>query len=174
MSDAPTDPADIIAAMEAQLAADDTRRTTGGMEVHGDFNGYVLAVGGIAKGEFTMDLPNNKVTFHWEDSASAWPSTFVLTPPGGHKVPSTSHSETFEHQSFTGSANSHDVSGCQYELRYGTSTYGWMHYHGKGTTWYALPSKLTSSGLINAPELEFVPNTATGSVTTVKLYDSSL
>lgn len=160
--------------LEGIVSRDDGQRDPGGKEVHGDFNGYVLDVGGVAKGHFEMDLANDKVIFHWEDTSSAWPSQFKLAPPGGYSVPTTTHAETFEHKSFTATATSHDVSGCQYELRYGTTTFGWMRYDSHGTTWYAIASKLTKDGLIDAPELEFVPNTVTSAVTAIKLYDSSL
>lgn len=160
--------------IEARLRGDQALRDKGGKEVHGDFTGYVLDVGGVVKGEFTMDLPNDKVTFHWKDTASAWPSSFKLRPPGGDTVPTTAVAETFEHKSFTGSAASHDVSGCQYEMQYNGTTYGWMHYSSSGTTWYALPSQLTAGGLINAPELEFVSNTQSSAVNVVKLYDSAI
>ncbi len=158
----------------ARVARGEQQKGKGHKEVHGDFNGYVLDVGGAAKGDFEMDLSNNKVTFHWEDSGSAWPSQFKLAPPAGYSVPTTTHAETFEHKSFTATAATHDITACQYELRYGSTTYGWMRYDSHGTTWYAVPSQLTKDGLIDAPELEFVPNTTSGTVTATKIYDSSL
>lgn len=146
---------------------------SGHKEVPGDFDGYVLDEAGTLRGHIEMDVPNGKITFHWTDATSAWPASFTLEAPKGRALPSTAHSETFAHQSFSGSGSTHDVSGCQYELRVGSTVYGWMHYDSAGTTWYAVPSELTTDGLYDATSLEFVAHTA-GTVTAVKLYDAAL
>lgn len=141
-------------------------------EVPGDFDGYIIWCNGNKVGRVEMDLPNGKMTFHWTGETNAWPASFTIEPPGTQSQPGTTHSVTFTHQNFTGSAASHDVSACQYALEFGGETVGWMERDANGSTWYGVPTKLTTQGLYDATSLQFVPNTHSGSVTAKKVYDT--
>lgn len=141
-------------------------------EVPGDFDGYIIWCNGNKVGHVEMDLPNDKMTFHWTGETNAWPPSFTIEPPGTESQPGTTSSVTFTHQSFAGSAASHDVSACQYTLKFNGATVGWMRHDANGSTWYGVPTKLTTEGLYDATALEFVPNTETGSVSAKKVYDA--
>lgn len=167
-------PASLDALIKARIEADRLKRDKGGKEVTPLFTGRVLDCSGTVRGEMTVDVINNKWTLHWEDSGSAWPSSFTVRPANGSSVPTTTVDHTYEHKSFTASAASHDVSACQYVIKYGSTVYGWVHRDSSGTTWYAVPGELNTANLIDAPELEFAPNTTSGSVTAIKVYDAAL
>lgn len=143
-------------------------------EVPGDFDGYVIFEGPTPRGRVEMDLDDGKMILHWTSETAAWPGSFSIEPPPSTGAPSTSHSVTFEHGTFSGTAQSEDVSGCQYAIKAGGVVIGWMHHDAEGSTWYAVPSKVTTEGLYDATSLEFVPNTETGSVSALKVYDSVL
>lgn len=139
-------------------------------EVSPDANGYILQSGGVDKGYVTVDPVAKRMTFHWINSGSAWPSEFDLVGPAT-TPPSTSHSEVYEHAAFSGSATSHDISACQYRIEQGSAVIGYLRRTSTGLEWYAA-SGAPSGGYFTAATMHFKENTTSGSQTTHKLVDA--
>lgn len=149
------------------------RKAKGHWEVPGDFNGYVLTVGGVVKGEIEVDTLSGEMRFKWASSTVAWPSSFKLEKRNGRTVPTTTHEDKYTHGPFPSTSDSYDVSGCQWKIVFDGTTVGWLHRSGSATTWYAVPSEV-DGGYYDADELSFEPNDASGLATAVEVVDTAL
>jgi len=146
-------------------------RANGTLEVPTSFTGRVLVVNSVCEGE--IEITSGELRFKWSSSTVAFPAAFNIEKPAGYTVPTINHTDKYEHQAFTGSTSSHDVSGCHYEIKVDGDTVGWMKLNSTNTEWYAAPGYLVS-GYFDGDTLEFVANSASGSETAYKVTDDAL
>ena len=148
------------------LRPDDT------LEVPIDTNGWLVVDGSTVVGKMIIDTTNDEVTFKWASASAAWPSSFTLEKPSGHSEPTYNESDIYEHQAFPSGSASYDVSGCDYEIKDGSTTIGWMKVNGSNTTWYGVPAHVSGGYLsVTGTSLSFDANTTTSNQTVHKLVD---
>ncbi len=151
------------------LRPDDT------LEVPVTTNGWLVVDGGSVVGKMVIDTVADEVAFKWESASVAWPASFTLEKPDGHSVPTMTTSDVYEHQAFPGGSASFDVSGCDYEIKDGSTVIGWLKVNGSNTEWYGKPAYVSGGYLdVTGTSLTFDANTATGNETAHKLVDDEL
>lgn len=143
------------------------------LEIPGDIDGWILVVGGTEEGKVEID--SGEIRFRWSSSGAAWPSSFTIEKPSGHTVPTLNYQDKYQHNAFSGSASSHDVSGCDYKIINDGNTIGWMKLNASSTDWYGSPSYVTGGYLdIDGSSVEFAANDTSGSVSAYKVTDAEL
>lgn len=143
------------------------------LEVPIDIDGWILTDGGTEVGK--IEVASGEIRFRWSSSGAAWPSTFKLEKPNGHTVPTLTYQDKYEHNAFSGSAASHDVSGCDYKLVDDGNTIGWMKLNASNTEWYGVPAYVSGGYLdVTSDTLEFAANNTVGNQTAYKVTDDEL
>lgn len=145
----------------------------GTLEVPSDIDHWVIMISGNEEGEIEVD--SGEIRFRWSSSGVAWPTSFKLEEPNGHTVPTITAQDKYEHNAFSGSASSHDISGCDYKLYNDGNVIGYMKVNASNTEWYGIPAYVSGGYLVvDGSALEFAENTDTGSVTAYKVVDDEL
>lgn len=127
-------------------------------EIPPDADGYRIKSGGSIVGEIAVSA-GNELTFHWYQSQSSWPSDFDLiddTTSG-----TVLQSDKYDHTTFNASSVSFDKADCQWLIKQGGSTIGYLHRTTGKLVWYATNLAPTKT-YFEPGELNFVANTDTG------------
>lgn len=137
-------------------------------EISPDVNGYFLETTGTV-GAIVVDTTASEITFKWISGVS-WPSTFSIVAPSG-SAPTTTTSETYEHQAFPSSTTTVDLSTCDYELIQGGTVVGYLR-RTSALEWFALPGTLTTSGYFPATTMTLASFSGSGTKTVHYVMDN--